>query len=288
MSDIIQSKINDKNERYVEAISLEAFSNPFKGITDTIKDSLHSVIRNVPMFNTKAANENELGKAMHMFNEKTKVDVIKNVNHIEVKDIMVVVPVGFTGDYLSYFNVLAKQLTIMHDIKDVVVEPTHNLILKYIGKPETMSSIDNSDLDKIKLHSLQIEQFKREMNKYFDPKRSHQSLPVGKLVANTKEMHQLVTDIRNGLLPWMLDVKWRTNLFNSYTKLQQSLDLLMVRIEQKPDEYQLTKLNAERLARLINDVAVEIELTGALFIYTNQLIDCVINLQAAVYSSLEA
>ena len=174
MSDIIQSKINDKNERYVEAISLEAFSNPFKGITDTIKDSLHSVIRNVPMFNTKAANENELGKAMHMFNEKTKVDVIKNVNHIEVKDIMVVVPVGFTGDYLSYFNVLAKQLTIMHDIKDVVVEPTHNLILKYIGKPETMSSIDNSDLDKIKLHSLQIEQFKREMNKYFDPKRSHQ------------------------------------------------------------------------------------------------------------------
>lgn len=287
MSDTIASQIADKNEHHLEVIAMEAIGNPLSAMSDIIKRSLHSVVSNVPSFNPKHKKQNELGDIVRLFHETTQSEVLKNVNHLEIRNINVVVPVGFTGDYLGYFNVLSKQMAVMQNINIAVIEPTHNLILKYIGKPDSMSTIDNSDLDKIKLHTAEIEKFKSEMSAYFDPKRAHQTLPIGKLVNNTKDLQQLVSNVRNDLLPWMLDHNWRNSVFKSYSKLQASLDLLLVRIEQKPEEYSLTKLNAERLARLINDVAVEIELTGALFIYINQLIDCIINLQLAIYSDLE-
>ena len=85
----------------------------------------------------------------------------------------------------------------------------------------------------------------------------------------------------------MLSTKWQTEVFTSYSALQQSIDLLLVRIEQKPQEYQLNKLNAERLAKLINDAAVEVELVSAMFVYMNQLVECAIHLQEALIKTVE-
>lgn len=286
MDNIFESDIAQANEYYLDNISLEARANPFKTISDGIKRNLHSVVSSIPVFDPTDTKQNEIGENFAKFSEAADSNTIKNLNHLHVKDINVTVPVGFTGDYPAYFEVLIRQLHSIEDITKTTIVPAHNLILKYVGKPETMMSIDNADLAKIKLRSDDIEKFKKDMNRFFDPKRSNQSLPIGKLVANKKQLETLLTNVSSEVVPWMLNDKWRNDVFKSYIKLQESLDLLLVRIEQKPEVYQLSKLNAERLARLVNDIAVEIELTGALFTYINQFITCMVNMQFAIYTAI--
>ena len=281
MSNITQSAINNENQPHLDAISLEAISNPFSYITDSIKRNLHRVVINLQDLQ-ESKYRNDLGDTYHKFKENVNDKSIKNSNHLEVKDILVVVPTGFTGDYLTYAKVLTQQFKVMQNVTRDVIEPTHNLILKYIGKPETMTSVTTSDLNRVLFHDKEIEKFKKAMNRFFDVKKQHQSLPIGKLVRNTKEFNQLTAELSSNILPWMLNSKWQTELFRSYTGLQKSIDLLLVRIEQKPQEYQLSKLNAERLAKMINAVAVEVELTSAMFVYMNQLLECSTALQEAL------
>lgn len=288
MSDITESKIHSANLPHLDAISQEAISNPFSGITAGIKRNLHNVIINLQDLQTDKY-QTSLAETYVTFKENAHNNSkeFKNSNHLEVKGLQVVVPTGFTGDYISYTRVLGAQFKAMQNITNDVLEPTHNLILKYIGKPDTMSNVSNDDLKRIKFHDKEIETFKKSMNKFFDPKKKHQALPIGKLVRSTKEFNQLATELGGAILPWMLNTKWQTEVFRSYTALQQSIDLLLVRIEQKPQEYQLNKLNAERLAKLINDAAVEVELVSAMFVYMNQLVECAIHLQEALIKTVE-
>lgn len=286
MSDITESKIHAANLPHLEAISLEAIGNPFSAITDSIKRNLHNVIMNLQDYQSDKYQSN-LAEAYMKFKENAGNKTLKKSNHIEVKDIMVVVPTGFTGDYIAYTKLLGGQFRTMQNLTGDVLEPAHNLILKYIGKPETMSSVSNDDLKRIRFHDKEIESFKKSMNKFFDAKKKHQALPVGKLVRSGKEFNNLATELGNTVLPWMLNTKWQNEVFRSYTSLQQSIDLLLVRIEQKPQEYQLNKLNAERLAKMVNDVAVEVELTSAMFVYVNQLVECAIALQETLIKNAE-
>lgn len=283
MTDVLLSQITEDNKLHLEDISLEAFDNPFQSMSDTIKRNMHAVVSNISNI-VKGHDLTDLGINANEF-KQTAASAKRpgNSTHIETKDIMVVVPVGFTGDYLGYTKLLAKQFKSMYNLKNDVIVPAHNLILKYIGKPDTMVNINNTDLNRVKFHTEDIEHFKKEMNRYFNAKLKHQALPVGALIKSGNEFDQLVTELSNSILPWMVSTAWRSDVFNSYIELQQSLDLLLVRIEQKPQEYQLNKLNAERLAKLVNDVAVEIELTGAMFVYMNQLIECAIQLQRVIY-----
>lgn len=279
MSNIVESPMALSNRIALEEISLEAIGNPFAQITDSIKRNLHRVVANLQDVRGEKYR-NDLGNSFHTFKENTaKHKNLKSTSHLEVKDIKVVVPTGFTGDYLGYTKVLGQQFKAMQNITSDVLEPAQNLILKYIGKPDTMSNVSNADLKRIKFHDKEIENFKKQMNRYFDAKKQHQALPIGKLVRSTKEFNQLANELSSNVLPWMLNTKWQTEVFQAYLSLQQSIDLLLVRIEQKPQEYQLNKLNAERLANMVNDVAVEVELTGAMFTYMNQLVECAISLQ---------
>lgn len=283
MYDVILSKVDEANEFDLQSISTEAYNLPFKAITDKIKRSLHNVIGNVPTFNSSTTSE--VNNVVKAFKQGNSDNATKTFNYLEIKDILVIVPVGFTGDYLGYFNMLLKQFEVMSNLVDDVIKPTHNLVLKYIGKPESMTTIDNADIEKVKLHDAQIESFKKDMNKYFDSRRNHQTLPISKLVRNANELQELFKTISMEIKGPMVDIKCHDAIFTSYQQLQKSLDLLMVRIEQNPDVYKLNKLNAERLARLINDVAVEIEVRAALHSYLKQFVECAIAVQQVIINN---
>lgn len=279
MTDIIKSQIHELNKESLDVISTEAMSNPLKGMTELIKARLHKIVNSLS--NNKNAEvmeghdlKTDAFTDFMVSHKENKGKYVKSNTYMDLKNVNVTVPVGFTGDLMGYATTLASISKSMSNLSREVLEPTHNLILKYIGKPETMSSISNSDFGKIKLHSNEIEKFKKEMNVYFSAKQKHQVLPVGKLLKNLNQFNDVANLINTSIIPFELNVKARDTIYKSYTQLQQSLDLLLVRIEQKPDQYQLNKLNAERLANLINDVAVELELYSALVNYNHQLVMC--------------
>lgn len=284
MSDIVKSKIHEMNVESLEVISTEAMSNPLKSMTGAIKNRLHKIVGSLSVNKQNKLEPVDSNRDNYsnfqVAHKENNGRYQKTVSYSTIKNVLVTVPVGFTGDLVGYTNTLININQVMSNLSKDVIEPTHNLILKYIGKPDTMSNISNMDFNKIKLHSSEIEKFKKEMNKYFSAKNKNQTLPVGKLIKNLNQFSPLATQVSEHIIPFQMDNdKRKNNIYKSYTDLQKSLDLLLVRIEQKPEQYQLNKLNAERLANLINDVAVEIELYSALVSYSDQLTICVINLQ---------
>lgn len=278
MDNIYVSTIQENNKDDLEYISMEALSNPLKGMTDRIKDRLHRIVSSLSSNNGKAESP-AVKKARDTLDKVTEFNVAQSrqgkpqyrvVSYTDLRPIVVTVPVGFSGNLVDYSEVLANQCRVMANLTKEVLEPTHNLILKYIGKPETMTTISNSDFGKIKLHTNEIEKFKKDMNRFFSTKHKHQTQPIGSLIKNVNQLQTISSDLSKTIGPYITDTKNRAVLFRAYTQLQQSIDLLLVRIEQKPEQYQLNKLNAERLASLINDVAIEIELYSAMFAYCDQ------------------
>ena len=292
MSSIVTSKVQQENQESLDIISTEALSNPLKGMTDVIKNRLHKIVATLTS-KPAGINPDQNNAIEDQFvdfqiaHKEARGNYSKSVSYTEIKNILVTVPVGFTGDLVGYCQVLQDMDKVMSDLSRDVVEATHNVVLKYIGKPETMSNITNSDFAKVKLHSNQIEKFKKDMNRYFSATNKNQTLPIGKLIKNLNQFNDLANQVKNNVIPFSQDTKARNKLHRSYTDLQKSLDLLLVRIEQKPEQYQLNKLNAERLANLVNSVAVEIELYSALVNYNSQLVICVRNLQEKILSNLE-
>ena len=292
MSNIVTSKVQEENQEALDVISNEALSNPLKTMTDSIKNRLHKIVSTLSSKKVSSAIEQTEASEVS-YNEfqtthkSARGSYHKSTTYMEVKNILVTTPVGFTGDLVGYAKVLQDMNKMMSDISREVIEPTHNIILKYIGKPDTMSNISNADFSKVKLHNMQIENFKKEMNKYFSATNKNQTLPIGKLIKNLNQFNDLASQASNEIIPFIRDTKSRNKIHKSYIELQQSIDLLLVRIEQKPEQYQLNKLNAERLSKLINDVAVEIELYGALVSYSDQMFVCVRELQDKLLENLE-
>ena len=291
MTDIVTSHIHALNEESLEVISTEAISNPLKTMTEVIKNRLHRIVESLyqnKLTSVKAVNaETQASVDFQVAHKQNRGQYHKTNSYIDLKNVLITVPVGFTGDLIGYAEILTQQNKAMLNLAQDVIEPTHNLILKYIGKPETMSSISNSDFGKVKLHDVQTEKFKKQMNHYFSAKQKHQTLPVGKLIKNLNQFNDLADVVNLNVVPFEKDLNTRALIWKSYHQLQKSIDLLLVRIEQKPEQYQLNKLNAERLAKLINDVAVEIELYSALVTYNSQLIVCVAQLQNRLLEKMD-
>lgn len=276
MDNTFVSKIQENNQEALDNISLEAMSNPLKGMTDNIKSRLHSIVGSLSGNNGKG-DSTEVESAINSFDKFTELNARQTgkakyevVSYTDLRPIVVTVPTGFSGNLVEYSEVLANQCRVMANLTKDVIDPTHNLILKYIGKPESMTTISNSDFGKIKLHTTELEQFKKDMNRFFSSKNRHQTQPIGSLIKNVGQLQNISSDLSKTIGPFISAASNRAMLYRAYTQLQQSIDLLLVRIEQKPEQYQLNKLNAERLASLINDVAVEIELYSAMYAYCDQ------------------
>ena len=276
MDNTFVSKIQENNQEALDSISLEAMSNPLKGMTDNIKSRLHSIVGSLSGNNGKG-DSTEVESAMNSFDKFTELNARQTgkvkyevMSYTDLRPIVVTVPTGFSGNLVEYSEVLANQCRVMANLTKDVIDPTHNLILKYIGKPESMTTISNSDFGKIKLHTTELEQFKKDMNRFFSSKNRHQTQPIGSLIKNVGQLQNISSDLSKTIGPFISAASNRAMLYRAYTQLQQSIDLLLVRIEQKPEQYQLNKLNAERLASLINDVAVEIELYSAMYAYCDQ------------------
>lgn len=276
MDNTFVSKIQESNQEALDSISLEAMSNPLKGMTDSIKSRLHNIVGSLSGNNGKG-DSTEVESAMDSFDKFTELNARQTgrakyevVSYTDLRSIVVTVPTGFSGNLVDYTEILANQCRVMANLTKEVIDPTHNLILKYIGKPESMTTISNSDFGKIKLHTSEIEQFKKDMNRFFSSKKRHQTQPIGSLIKNVSQLQNISSDLSKTIGPFISAASNRAMLYRAYMQLQQSIDLLLVRIEQKPEQYQLNKLNAERLASLINDVAVEIELYSAMYAYCDQ------------------
>lgn len=291
MDNYVKSNIHELTKQDLEEISLEAFNNPLQGITESIKNRLHNIVKSISSISSKGriGNNPELKDMLtdfssrHVTNTKTNDN---SVSYIDVKEMVIVVPVGFSGNILEYTNVIVTQCSLLTDLSKQVIEPTHNLILKYIGKPESMLNISTSDLSKVNLHNREIEIFKKDMNKFFNTKKKHQTQPIKILISNFRQFIELGDILKRNIVPFIVNDSDRHKIFKSYTQLQSSLDLLLVRIEQKPEQYQLNKLNAERLSNLIRDVALEIELYSATVSYCEQLMSIYINLDKQIKNSV--
>lgn len=283
---MFEPAIAKENREALNQISQEAFANPFAMMGNRVKNLLAEVVTNINNIKHKNDESNVISSLRPTTRERE--ELIKKIPYVDMRKVNVLCPNGFTGDYVSYALFLNNHLKLMQNFNKEVLVPTHNLILKYIGKPETLTSINNKDFDAIRFHFKEIEEFKKKMNHFFNVKLNNQTLPYAKLIKNQNEYIQLVKLLQADTIPAYNKLyEERQKTEKLYKDLTKTIDLLMLRIEQKPNVYVINQLNAERLSNMLNEVAVELEFIAALQDYTEQLFIGVINLDRLINSYLD-
>lgn len=273
----------------VDAISMEAFSNPLKGITSTIKDKLHILSSHMNTTITNAMPKfGRLNFDPKVFHSRTlKVKEIKHIidtDYYALRNVTVEISAGFRGKYPEYGLFLKNKLDVYTATTRKSIERLHNYVLKAIGKPDILSAATDVDYDNIKFNKAEAEDFKVQMNKFYNHKLNAQYAPIGSLFDSNKDIESFYLVHLDAIF----DSIWNANkemvyVLEQYKNMMKSVDLLFVRIEQKPEVFNMNNVNAERLSSLFYEAAKELEMFSALLNLGTQFLssvdDCILKLK---------
>lgn len=257
-----------------EAISLEAFNNPFSTLNFKLKQSFQKIVSHFnDVINHKKTEEKEPEK-MHLAKQIANDEKrIRTIGFIPFKDLNVPVPPGFKGNILTMSKDLDKVINQFKDLEKTTLKPTHNLILKYIGKPQLLSSITNNDFKDIKIYKDEMESTKKNLNLMFDYKHNYQKQKFSSLFKNMGELTTFANLVYGSHYSTLQKARLaRPKLVDLTKEISKSMDLLMLRMEQKPDQYAINAVNAEKISSLLLSVAEVVEFHGSMQVLMDQTI----------------
>lgn len=257
-----------------EAISLEAFNNPFSTLSFKLKQSFQKIVNHFnDVINHKKSEEKEPEKLFLAKQIASNEKQIRTIGFIPFKDLKVPVPPGFKGNILNLSKDLDKVINQFKDLEKTTLKPTHNLILKYIGKPQLLSSITNNDFKDIKLYKDEIENTKKNLNLMFDYKHNYQQQKFVSLFKNIGDLTTFANLTYNTHYATLQKARQaRPRLVDLTKEISKSMDLLMLRMEQKPDQYAINAVNAEKISSLLLSVAEIVEFHGSMQVMMDQTI----------------
>lgn len=276
-------------KQYHNEISMEAVANPLASLTFKLRNNFKKVaghfsdIGTLPTDGVPGRGDINIFKLLEQNQEK-----IRTIGFISFKDLKVPVPPGFKGDVLKLVKVLHRANAINDFVIDRALKPTHDLFLKFIGKPELLTTINAEDFKKIDTFNNEISDIKKELSALFDFKYNYQSQKFVTIYKNLADFQESNKFIANVLYPqYMTNVKSREKLNNYHANVGKSLDLLLLKVEQNPVKYSLNNLTTERISNLVLELAMLIEFVGLMQIYSDQILATSIDTARLVNSYID-
>lgn len=253
-----------------EQISSEAFSNPLKPITELAKSKfieiVHSFSSNLP-YKKKEVNSQYVIKLAHA---EKKMPKVKEYGYVALSEVKIPVVEGMIGNPMNFTKTVQEGLSLSNQLINETLKPLHDLILSFIGNPSKLSKMDVNEFKKVKLYDGQITEYKAELKKEFNPAKNVQVRVFKEMYLNIDEFNRHLTFCKNSLYPEFVKVaEQRIKIVTTMRDISQSLDLLMLRIEQKPETFNINSFNLNKLAGLVVSVAEVVEFVGAMQVYAD-------------------
>lgn len=251
-------------------ISEEAFSNPLGKISNFAKSKFMDIATSFSDIRHTKKDVNSL-YVVKLDESQKKLPVIKKVGFIPLADVKVPVMEGLTGDSFEVAKVLNQSLEIADHILKETLKPLETLMLNFIGDPSRLSKMDANDFKKINLFEVHVDTARSKLKEHISNSHSVQTRQFKELYDNIEGFQNHLNYCRNQLYPsYARAGEKRLEIVSKLQEISKSIDLLMLRIEQKPDTFAISAFNANKLAGVIISVAELVEFLGSMQVMTDE------------------
>lgn len=269
-------------------ISTEALSNPLSPINEILKSKFANIVSafsNIFPHKKKEVNSHYIIK---LSNAEKKINVVKRYGYVPLADIKVPVVEGLFGSTIEFSKAINNGLSISDTLLKETLKPLHDLILSLIGDPTKLSKLDANEFKNIKTYDEQITECKTEIKKHLNPVKNIQTRAFKELYPNLGEFQRHITFCKNQLYPeYVKTAEQRIQIVSTMQEISKSLDLLMLRIEQKPETFNINSFNLNKLAGIVISVAEVVEFVGSMQVYADMQLSLILHSWDKIYSIAE-
>lgn len=259
-------------KRQALVISTEAMRNPFTMITPVIKDNLLKISGTITGVLTSV--EKRLMQVGHLSKTVTfdyeLVSEVDKIDYIEIRNIMVPVPRGFSGDYLSYVTNLRECYNDMLSLVEDTLVPAERVLGLLLANPETAVDVTLTNaLKTITYHDDTLKRFIESSKSHFSTKDTAEFQKYGNLFKRNsdfkdfnKEIVALSQDYTNHS---------KKKIIAQVKNINQLADLLYIRL--KNDQLGVIQNSqAQVISELLPKISNEIEMFASMCVFIEQQI----------------
>ncbi len=270
------------------AISQEAIANPLAPITENIKNKFVDIVNT---FSTLLPTQKKEVNSLYIIKlseAEKKVNQVRTYGYMPLKDLKVPVIEGTFGSPTVVTKTIAEALSLSDELMKATLTPLHDLILSFLGDPSKLSKLDVNEFKKVKLFDDQIDNYKTELKKHINPNKNIQVRPFKEVYDNIEQYGLHFSLCKNQLYPnYVKTAEQRIRIVTKMKEISQSLDLLMLRIEQKPETYNINSFNVNKLAGLVVSVAEVVEFIGSMQVYADMQLGLMMDLLVKVEKAIK-
>lgn len=177
-------------------------------------------------------------------------------SYIELQDVEVACPMGFTGDLVSYSRDLLHAAKLSSEILPKNVLPFNDWIETRLSDPATLNAATSAKVPNY--IDLKVESAWEKVNHYFSKAPKEMSTTRYKnIIKRNADWVEIVKNVAE--LDAILNKTLHTAVIANTNRLTGNLDNLLHRIEQDPATYKLTGQVIKTLAERSYDCAKSVE-----------------------------
>lgn len=277
MFQYVDTPIYDMLTRREETITLEYANLSPYALAKNAMQSIDSIFSGMRSLGQNLANVSKHGVEPNLYAQQLKdfnINIISDgkLNYRTVRGVSVGVPIGFTGTLSDYQECLHDITKSLANILDDVIKPTTLLTNRLIADPSLLQSMSNSSFSGVHLHLDEIDLFKTRMNKLFNSNKLYKERTIGELTSSLNEYAKTRSQATSLAANTASNYRELGRVHQGYRDMQTTVQSLLLKVNQDPTTYAISKLNTEKLANLLKSVAHEIEVYAGLYHYTEQFL----------------
>jgi hypothetical protein len=176
--------------------------------------------------------------------------------YIDLQDVEVACPMGFTGDYVKYLKVLTEAAEAASLVLNRNVAPFNEWLEAKLGDPLTLSAVMGARVQGYT--DLNCSDHWHRVNAFFTKQsREFATTKYKNLVRRNADWIDIVKGVK--FLETNLNDVYHKSVMEHTNRLAQNLDTLLHRIEQDPVTYQLSGAVVKTLAERSYECAKAVE-----------------------------
>lgn len=200
-----------------------------------------------------------LDPVLSLFDSSTESWFTRGLNkrsYIDLQDLEVACPLGFTGDLLSYSKDLLESARAASEVLNKNISPFNEWLEQKLGDPETLnSSVGSKVTDYV---DLKVENHWQKLHHHFTKdSRELATTKYKHLVRRNADWTEIVKNL--SAVDHLLNKEYHQRVMSHTNRLTENLDQLLSRIEHEPDKYKLSGQVIKTLAERSYDTAKSVE-----------------------------
>jgi len=248
-----------------EEVTLESLELKYQIISvesQTLSQTLVAIPHRLPTF---VADVKSFVKNMLTFkntNNLAAIDTRKlekllpKQNYIALSEISVYVPPGMNKDWGTYLDAVSQSQIVVNKLKEETLEPTLRWIAALLTNPTALGSVRSRAGEyNIVLHD--IDKVKKQISSCYSNQGGNSKVKYGDVFTNNQDVlvaMKRVSDINEEM--GKINKNEIVELVNEITA---ALDKLLIRMKQNPDEYKISGVNMNDIAKFCFNLGREIE-----------------------------